>query len=77
MFRRREMPLIEVTTFENELSTEQSEELISRLTDAVTKVTSDKLRDATWVIIRTVKSGVWGIGGKALGLADVRKLTGA
>ncbi len=68
------MPLIQVKVFEDELSQEQSNDLINKITDAVTEVTSDKLRDMTWVIIDEVKSGHWGVGGNALGLDDVKKL---
>ena len=68
------MPLIQVKIFENELSQEQSEELINKITDAVTEVTSEKLRDVTWVVIDEVKDGHWGVGGNALGLDDVKKL---
>jgi 4-oxalocrotonate tautomerase family enzyme len=48
---------------------EQTKDLIQKITDAVTTVTSEKLRDVTWVIINQVKSGNWGVGGKALGAA--------
>lgn len=68
------MPYIEVKTFENELDAAQSEELIAKITDAVTDVTSEKLRDVTWVVIKEVKDGQWGVGGKALGLPDVKAL---
>ncbi len=68
------MPLIQVKVFEDELSQEQSKDLINKITDAVTEVTSDKLRDMTWVIIDEVKSGHWGVGGNALGFDDVKKL---
>ncbi len=68
------MPLIQVKVFENELSEKQSTDLIDKITDAVTEVTSEKLRDVTWVIIDEVKSGHWGVGGNALGLDDVKKL---
>ncbi|MEE8513694.1 MAG: 4-oxalocrotonate tautomerase family protein [Gammaproteobacteria bacterium] len=68
------MPLIQVKVFEDELSQEQSKDLINKITDAVTEVTSDKLRDMTWIIIDEVKSGHWGVGGNALGLDDVKKL---
>ena len=68
------MPLVEVKVFEDELTPEQTKELIQRITDAVTTVTSEKLRDVTWVIVNEVKSGNWGVGGNALGLEDVRKL---
>jgi 4-oxalocrotonate tautomerase len=68
------MPLVEVKVFEQELNGEQTENLISRITDAVTSVTSEKLRDVTWVIVEEVPSGNWGVGGNALGLDDVKKI---
>ena len=68
------MPLVQIHVFEEELSQEQSNELIYGITDVVTEVTSDKLRDVTWVMINEVKSGHWGVGGNPLGLDDVKKL---
>jgi 4-oxalocrotonate tautomerase len=68
------MPFVEVKVFEDELTPEQTKELIQRITDAVATVTSEKLRDVTWVIVNEVKSGNWGVGGNALGLEDVRKI---
>ena len=71
------MPLIQVKVFEGELSQGQSRDLINKITQAVTDVTSEKLRDMTWVIIDEVKSGHWGVGGNGLGLNDVKKLIAA
>jgi 4-oxalocrotonate tautomerase len=71
------MPLVEVKVFQDELTAEQTSTLIQRITDAVTATTSDKLRDVTWVIVSEVRSGHWGVGGKALGLDDVRKIMGS
>jgi len=68
------MPLINVKVFKDELSPDQSAELIHKITDAVTAVTSDKLRDVTWVIIEEIKDGQWGVGGTALGLDDVKNM---
>ena len=68
------MPLVQIHVFEDELSEEQSNELIYGITDVVTEVTSDKLRDVTWVMINEVKSGHWGVAGNTLGLDDVKKL---
>jgi len=51
------MPLIEVKVFKDELSNDQSAELISRITDAVAETTSEKLRDVTWVIVNEVNDG--------------------
>lgn len=68
------MPLVDIKVFEDELSPEQSRQLISKITDAVTEVTSEKLREMTWVVIHEVNSGQWGVGGTALGLDDVKGL---
>lgn len=68
------MPMITVKVFEEELDQQQAQALIARITDAVAEVTSDKLRDVTWVIVEEVKDGHWGVGGKALGLPDVKAL---
>ena len=68
------MPLINVKVFENELSADQSTDLIGKITDAVTDVTSEKLREVTWVVIEEVKDGQWGVGGTALSLDDVKNL---
>ena len=75
--KEEKMPLLEVKVFEDELTVEQTKELIQKITDAVTTITSEKLRDVTCVIINEVKSGNWGVGGKALGLQDVRKIIGS
>jgi 4-oxalocrotonate tautomerase len=68
------MPLIQIKVFEGELSKEQSSLLINKITHAVTEVTSEKLRDVTWVIIDEVKDGHWGLGGNSSGLDDVKNL---
>ena len=68
------MPLIQVKVFKDELNHEQSNDLIHKITDAVTEVTGEQLRDVTWVIIDEVKNGHWGVGGNAIGLDDVKNM---
>ncbi len=68
------MPLIQVKVFKDELSADQSKNLIGKITDVVAEVTSKNLRDVTWVIIEDVKDGHWGVGGNALGLDDVKQI---
>ncbi len=68
------MPLIQVNVFEDELNQKQSSDLIEKITNVVTEITSEKLRDVTWVILHEVKNGHWGVGGNPLGLDDVKKL---
>jgi 4-oxalocrotonate tautomerase len=67
------MPLVEVKVFEDELTPQQSQDLIQKITQAVTTVVSPKIRDAVWVVIHEIKSGHWGVGGRTLGVDDVRK----
>jgi 4-oxalocrotonate tautomerase len=71
--KRGDMPLIHVNVFEDEITTEQTKDLIERITEAIATVISPKMRDVTWVVVHEVKSGSWGVGGIPLGLADVRR----
>jgi len=68
------MPLVNVKVFKDELSQDQSKELIEKITATVLDVTSEKLRDATWVVIEEVRDGHWGVGGQALRLDDVKAM---
>ena len=71
------MPLIEIKDFENEFSDEERTGIIEAVTDAMVAFTGEGIRPHTWVVLNEVKSGSWGIGGAALGLADVRALQAA
>jgi 4-oxalocrotonate tautomerase len=68
------MPLVQIKVFEDEFSAEQSQELIEKVTDLMVSFLGENLRGATWVVIDEVKSGQWGVGGKALGLSDIRAM---
>ena len=68
------MPLITVKVFKDELNEGQSKQLIEKITNSVVDITSDKLRDVTWVVIEEVNDGQWGVGGNALSLNDVKTL---
>lgn len=68
------MPLIQVKTVEEVLTSTQKKELITKLTNAVLSVYGENLRPVTWVTIEEVKSGAWGVGGEPLTTGDVRAL---
>lgn len=68
------MPLVTIKMFEAELSESQAKELIHAVTEAVIPFVGERLRQSTWVLIEEIKSGSWGIGGKAFGLPDVRAI---
>lgn len=68
------MPLITVKVFEDELTQQQTADLIRGVTEAVIPFVGERLREATWVLVEEVKSGAWGIGGKPFGLSELRAI---
>ena len=70
------MPLVQVKLIEGVFSDTQKQEMIRKLTDAMVSIEAEKMREVTWVVVEEVKSGCWGIGGKALTTGDIRALAG-
>ncbi len=70
------MPLVQVRVIEDVFTSEQKQEMIARITDAMVAVEGENLRELTWVVVEEVRSGDWGIGGKGLRTADVRAVQG-
>jgi 4-oxalocrotonate tautomerase len=68
------MPLVQVKLIEGVFSSAQKQEMIKKLTDTMVSIEGENLRPVTFVIVEEVKSGEWGIGGKAMTTADVKAL---
>ncbi len=68
------MPLINVKVIEDVFTPDQKEQIVERLTDAMVSIEGENMRGVTWVVVEDVKSGDWGIGGKALSTEDVKAL---
>lgn len=68
------MPLIRATLVENATTSEQKQELISRITDAVASVYGETMRPFTWVLIDEIRSGQFGVGGHGLTTEEVQAL---
>jgi 4-oxalocrotonate tautomerase len=68
------MPLINVKVIEDVFTPDQKEQIVERLTDAMVSIEGENMRGVTWVVVEEVKSGDWGIGGKALSTGDVKAL---
>jgi 4-oxalocrotonate tautomerase len=68
------MPLVQVKIIEGTFSEAQKGEIIRKLTDAMVSIEGENLREVTWVVVEEVKSGSWGIAGKALTTAEVKAL---
>ncbi len=68
------MPLIQVKLIENVFSSEQKQQIVRRLTDAMVEIEGENMRPVTWCVVEEVKSGDWGIAGNPLTTADVKAL---
>ena len=68
------MPLVQVKVIEGVFSDAQKQEMIRKLTDAMVSIEGENMRAVTWVVVEEVKSGDWGIGGKAVTAADVKAM---
>jgi 4-oxalocrotonate tautomerase len=70
------VPFVQVKLIEGVFSDAQKQEMIRRVTDAMVSVEGEKMRAVTWVVVEEVKSGSWGIGGKALTTDDIKAMAG-
>lgn len=68
------MPFVQVKVIEGVFTDAQKEAMIRKVTDAMVAVEGEAMRGTTWVVIEEVKSGDWGIGGKALTTAAVKAM---
>ncbi len=68
------MPFINVKVIESVFTTEQKQQMIQKLTDAMVEIEGENMRGVTWVTIEDTKQGEFGIGGQPLTAADVHKM---
>ena len=68
------MPLISVKLIEGVFSSDQKQQIIERLTDAMVSIEGENMRQVTWCVIEEVRSGDWGIAGNAITAQHVRAL---
>jgi 4-oxalocrotonate tautomerase len=68
------MPLVNVKLVEGVFSAQQKREMVEKLTEAMVSIEGEAMRRVTWVVVEEVRSGDWGIGGRALTSEDVRAL---
>ncbi len=68
------MPLIQVKVIEGVFSEDQKKEMIKKITDTMVSIEGENMRQVTFCIVEEVKSGDWGIGGKAMTTTDVKAI---
>ncbi len=66
------MPLVQIKVIEGVMTDEQKQKMLGKVTDAVLSVEGENLRPYTLVTIDEVKSGDWAVGGKPLGVEEVK-----
>ena len=66
------MPLVDIQLIEGVFDTNQKQEMIRKVTDAMVAIEGEAMRGVTWVRVQEIASGEWGIGGKGLTAADVK-----
>lgn len=71
------MPLVTIDVIKDVFTPGQKRDLIEKVTDAMVAVEGEALRGVTWVRVREIEQGDWGIGGKTLTAADVHGLASA
>ncbi len=69
------MPLVQIKGVGGYLTTNQKQEIISKVTDAIVSVEGEGLRAVTWVIIEDVNSGEWGVGGEPVTTNMLKKMS--
>jgi 4-oxalocrotonate tautomerase len=68
------MPLIQVKLLEHVFSSEQKQQIVRELTEAMVAIEGENMRPVTWCIVEEVRSGDWGIAGSPLTTTDVKAL---
>lgn len=70
------MPLVTIDVIKDVFTPEQKRRMITNVTEALIEVEGEAMRQVTWVRIKEVEQGDWGIGGHLLHAADVHALAG-
>ena len=68
------MPFVSVKVIEGVFTSEQKQQIVERVTDALVSVEGENMRPVTWVVVEQVASGDWGIGGRSMTSEAVRAL---
>jgi 4-oxalocrotonate tautomerase len=68
------MPVVQVKLIEGVFTSEQKQEMIRKLTDAMVSIEGESMRKVTFVTIEETKSGDWGIGGQPITTEAVKSM---
>ena len=65
------MPLVDI---EGVFDEAQKVQMNEKVTDAMVEIEGENMRGVTWVRVKEVRSGQWGIGGKPISANDIKAM---
>lgn len=68
------MPLVDIEVIEGVFDEAQKVQMIEKVTDAMVEIEGENMRGVTWVRVKEVRSGQWGIGGKPISADDIKAM---
>lgn len=68
------MPLVDIELVEGVFDDQQKAKMIEKMTDAMVEVEGENMRPVTWVRVKEVRSGHWGIGGNPLRTEELKAM---
>lgn len=68
------MPLVDIEVIEGVFDDAQKARMIEKVTEAMIDIEGESMRGVTWVRVKEVRSGQWGIGGKTPSAADIKAM---
>ena len=69
------MPLVQVTVIEGVFSQDQKRQIVEGVTETMVAIEGEGMRSATWVLVDEIRSGQWGVGGRAITANDVKAMS--
>ena len=68
------MPLVDIEVIEGVFDQDQKAQMIEKVTNAMVEIEGEAMRGVTWVRVKEVRSGQWGIGGSTPSTADMANM---
>jgi 4-oxalocrotonate tautomerase len=68
------MPLVDIEVIEGVFDQSQKALMIEKVTNAMVEIEGEAMRGVTWVRVKEIRSGQWGIGGTTPSTADIKAM---
>ncbi len=68
------MPLVDIELIEGVFDDRQKAQMIEKVTNAMVEIEGENMRQVTWVRVKEVRSGHWGIGGETPTADDIKAM---